>query len=284
MDVDYLVDHYTQVPACLWLSHGYPCDGQDCLLTNDIAQEVFPGLIARKRQKVTFWRDRPKICMTCYENDLQTVGHAYWHLYHQPQFVTVCAAHKTRLLYGCPQCGTPFKCDAFNLPLPECRFCDDLNITAGYVNHFRVSGIEVVMAQLAKRIIDVHRRPRFGWYCSVGCRRVAAHIGVTAEDLLDESNEHGRYSSAVEKDLDGMKESWGLWMSERSEFVPTRYFEGFRTLRIRSFSLLGMILQEDFDARHSFAGQVLWLLAYAVTRGVAVDEVVSIYMGDDCLS
>lgn len=283
MDVDYLIDHFTQVPACLWLNHGHPCDGQDCLMSDDIAQELFPGLIVPKRPRVTFWRDHPKVCMTCYERDLQTAGYAYWHLYHQPQFVTVCAEHRTRLLHGCPQCGTPFKCNAFNLPLPECRFCDDLNITAGYVSHFRVLGIEVVMAQVAKRIIDVHRRPRFGWYCVPGCQRVAAHIGVTAQDLLDESNELGRYSEAVGKDLDEMETSWGLWQSEISDFIPIRRFEGFKTPHLHSFSLLGNILQDDFNARHSFASYVLWLLAYAVMRGVAVDEVVSIYMGDDYL-
>ena len=281
--VDYLIDHHTQIPACLWLDHGYPIDGQDYLESRDLIHELFPGSLVPRRGRMPYWRDHPKICMSCYDNDIETVGYPYWHLFHQPQFVTACAEHSTRLLFGCPQCGTPFPCKYFELPVPECRFCDDLTITSGYVKHFRVSAIEQVVAQVTRHIIDAHRRPRCGWNCSIGCRRLVAHLGVPPADFLDESSECSRYATAVEEDLKLTKESWGIWSTELSSYLPTRRFEGFKVSQMRFTSIIGDILLGDVNCRHYFAEHSLWLLAYAVPRGVDAREAIGIYMGDDYL-
>lgn len=284
LDVDYLIDHYTQLPLCSWLKHGYPYDDQDCLMSSDIVQELFPYWELPKRPKVTLWRDRPKVCMACYEKDFETIGYAYWHLYHQPQFVTVCAEHRTRLLFGCPQCGTTFSNKAFNLPTPKCRRCDDLTITAGYVSHFRVAQIEILMAQITRHFINLRCRPRLGWNCADGCRRVANHVGIDAGDLLDKWSEPSRYASATEVDLNETKQAWGVWATELSDYYPpARSFDGFRVPRMMiDPSFVAHVLQDEYG-RLSFASDVLWLLAYAVTRGVGMDEVVRIYMGDDPL-
>lgn len=282
--VDYLIDHYTQIPVCEWLDHGFPRDGQDCLDTGDIIFELFPGLVVPKRGGIMpYWRDAPKICMMCYDNDFETVGFPYWHLSHQPQFVTVCAKHRTRLLFGCPQCGNRFPCTAFELPTPECRFCDGLTISAEYVSQFRVSEIEVAMAQVTKHIIDCRRRPRFGWCSAHGNVRLAARLGMGPVDFFDKLGDFNRFAHATKDDLSETKSSWGVWTTGLSIYVPARRFEGFRVFDFFYGETIGDMLLEEKHSRRVFAMDTLWLFAYAITRGVDMREAVSIYMGDDFL-
>lgn len=282
-DLDYLIDHHTQLPLCAWLHHGHLYDNQDCLANSGIQQELFPNWTFPTPARMRLWRDRPKVCMACYENDLETIGQAFWRLYHQPQSVTVCAEHGTRLLFGCPQCGTPFSRRLFDLPMPQCRWCNDLTITAGYVSHFGVAHIEILVAQVVRNFISVHRRPRLGWNCADGCRRVAAHIGLDAEDLLEKWSEPCQYASATERELNSTQNSWGEWATDLSDYYASaRAFDGFKVPETVDPSSVAYILQSE-DGRLVFPSDVLWLLAYAVTLGVSVDKVVEIYMGDEFL-
>lgn len=292
-------DRYTLSSVSLWLGHGDISLMRGFVFEEDFLLELFPCLIAPRQYHQHYNRDRLKICPECYIEDLTIYSFPYWHLSHQPQYVTACYKHNVPLVHGCHVHSNLFPCDELQLPKRECNTCaydDDLAneqplslerdaITTPATKPVSI-GIDNSIAKLVDCIINLHCRPPPCWHPIIGCQRIATYVGLTASALRNDSSDFRKFETRTKHSIERVVAMGSTW---NNSSINVKYVHGFYNRHIFEhfeswyFEHLfidydGSKLTDDDNCPEWDTQHTLWLLAYAVDCGIEPAKVIAIYM------